>query len=93
MHILSKVIVSYEYFDYQDRVKRECIYREKVKSEIIENNQRVFLRDYLVLKSRGPILRVTSSETRSVCVKQPLILNADWSMRWSGDTFLIKLRL
>ena len=42
--------------------------------------------------SRGPILRVTSSETRSVCVKQALNTRR-WSMRWSRDTFLIKLRL
>ena len=26
----------------------------------------------LVLKSRGPILQMTSSETRSICVKQAL---------------------
>ena len=52
------------------------------------------------LKSRGPILRVTSSETCSVCVKQAtaqfeytsLIVQCR-SLRCSRDTFFIKLWL
>ena len=53
-----------------------------------------------LLKSRGPILGVTSSETHSVCVKQVLakfeyssLIGQCRSLHWSRDTFLKKLRL
>ena len=53
-----------------------------------------------VLKYRGPILRVTSSETRSICAKQTTakfeylsLIGQCRSLGWSRDTFLIKLRL
>ena len=46
------------------------------------------------VKLRGPILRVTSSETRSVCVKQATakfeyssLIGQCQSLRWSRDTF------
>ena len=49
------------------------------------------------VKSRGPILRVTSSETRSgfasAKFEYSLLIGQCRSQRWSRDTFLIKLRL
>ena len=49
------------------------------------------------IKSRGPILRVTSSETRSgfalAKFEYSLLIGQCRSLRWSRDTFLIKLRL
>ena len=44
------------------------------------------------IKSKGPILCVTSSKNLLVLSKL-WILGADWSMHWSRDMFLIKLRL
>ena len=52
---------------------------------------------YWPLKSRGPILRVTSSETRSSFAlakfEYSLLIGQCWSLCWSRDTFLIKLWL
>ena len=50
-----------------------------------------------LVKSRGPILRVTSSETRSgfalAKFEYLLLIGQCRSQRWSRDTFLLKLRL
>ena len=52
------------------------------------------------IKSRGPILCVTSSETRSICVKQATekfeylsLIGQCRSLFWSRDRLFIKLRL
>ena len=52
---------------------------------------------HVYLKSKGPILRVTSSETRSVCVKQALnscrwLVNAlvTWHVSYKITTLLVR---
>ena len=51
-------------------------------------SEKAIFQEVFPLKSRGPILRVTSSETRSVCDKQALNTRSDWSMTGHVTRFL-----